>query len=135
MKIIELVPRQRVGDVFFNSTVQALTRQGYVEDIDGFDDFLRWHTYTRHEGLEFYVKQGRIVCVKCFSNCYFHGENIIGKTPEELLEILGAPDEIGEALWVGEEKQQTPYEFFDLGLQIWFETGQVVSVFCNDNYR
>jgi hypothetical protein len=134
MIIHELLPRQGVGDVRFHSSTQVLKKLGYAEDIDGFDEILRWHTYTKHEGLHCYVKQGKLICIKCITNCYFGGEDLIGKTAEALISIVGNPDEIGEPLWIDDSTQQITFEFFEPGLQIWLEAGKVIFVFCNDNY-
>ena len=131
MNIYEFVPLVSIGDVPLNINARGLMALGYFEDIAGFDGFLRWHTYTKRQGLHCYVKDGHLVCVKCFSSCYFGGENLIGKTPEEIMKLLGKPDEIGDPLWVSDQVQQLPYEFDDLGLQVWFESEKVVSVFCD----
>jgi len=131
MEIYELVPRVSIGDVPLCVTARNLEALGYFEDINGFDDILHWHTYTKREGLHCYVKDGDLVSVKCFKGCYFKGQDIIGKTPKEIFQIFGEPDEIGEPLWVNDHVQQVTYEFYDFGLQVWFEAGKVVSIFCN----
>lgn len=131
MEIYEFVPGIRIGDVPLHITARGLEALGYFEDINGFDDILHWHTYTKREGLRCYVKDGDLVCIKCFSDCYFKGENIIGRTPDEILRIFGEPDEIGDPLWVSDHVQQVTYEFYDFGLQVWFESGKVISIFCS----
>ena len=134
MKTNEILPKKGVGDVVFESDVLALQTLGYVEEIASFDEILNWHTYTKNEGLECYVKDNVVVCIACFANCHFQGVDLIGKTPEEVISIFGDPDEIGADVFMGEKTQQTPYEYFSYGLQIWMEAGRVVSVFCNSQY-
>lgn len=123
-----------VDDVPFGSSAQSLIADGYVEDIAGYDEITRWKCFKKDDDLEFYVKDDAVVCVCCFKNCHIDGVSMIGELSDDVIGKLGAPDEIGEAVWVSDEQQQIPYEYFSLGLQVWIESGRVVSVFCNDVY-
>ena len=134
MTIHKILPRISVGDVPFSSNIAFLKALGYEEDIAGFDQIVKWHVYTKNDGLDCYVKDGMVVCLACFAQCYLSDRNLIGKTPEELALVLGIPDEIGDSVWVSEKTQQTPYEYFSYGLQVWIESGRVMSVFCNATY-
>lgn len=126
--------RISVDDVQFGACSQSLIGGGYVENADGYDEITGWRTFQKNDEVEVYVAEGAVVCVTCFQNCSLDGVGLIGMTPSDLLVLLGSPDEIGEVVWVSDELQQVPYEYFALGLQVWFESGKVVSVFCNANY-
>ncbi|TJZ76200.1 hypothetical protein [Chitiniphilus eburneus] len=80
---------------------------------------------------ECYIEDGVVVCIACFTECFLFGKPLIGLAEDELISLLGQPDEIGESLWVSEERLQTPYEYFSFGIQIWFENEKTVSAFCN----
>ena len=134
MKTNDLIPKISIGDIRFDANVAALIALGYTEDVEGFDDFLNWHTYRKDADIACYVKDDSVISVACFANCTFNGDNLIGKCVNDLISILGAPNEIGESVWVDEDRKQIPYEYFDAGLQVWFENGYVVSVFCNSEY-
>ena len=116
-------------------SVHFLLTLGYKEDKAGFNDILNWHTYAKNEDLKCYVEDNVVVCIACFANCYFQGVDLIGKTQEEVISIFGDPDEIGAEIFIDEIMQQTPYEYFLYGLQIWIEARRVVSVFCNSAYQ
>ncbi|GLR11909.1 hypothetical protein GCM10007907_06990 [Chitinimonas prasina] len=107
---------------------------GYVEWPDEYDSYTNWRVFKRGVEMDVYVKDDSVVCVACFEGCTLDGVCLIDMSPSELVVILGCPDEIGEAVWVSEDRRQVPYEYFSLGLQIWFEADKVVSVFCNATY-
>ena len=130
----QIIPRTSVDNIPFGSDIQTLRAAGYVEDESGFEEITGWRTFKKDDDLEFYIRDGSVVCAACFKNCCVDGVAMIGQLPTELLYALGDPDEIGDAIWVTDERQQTPYEYFALGLQFWIESDRVVSVFCNDAY-
>lgn len=130
MKIYEIIPRVKVGEIRFNMTVDDLLELGYSHTE--FDEQINWHTYAKNEDIECYVEQGKIVSISCWKGATYNGEPIIGLTSEELINILGKPDEIDEPVWVSDEAQQTPWQYEELCLQIWFENEYVVSVFCSN---
>jgi len=73
-----------------------------------------------------YVEGGRIVCVGCFDELFYQGKNIFGLSFEEMHELLGPEDDIGEDIC-----GLVPVEYEKLGLQIWLRNGFVDSVMCN----
>ena len=128
----EIKPGISVDDVLFGASSQSLITAGYEEDESEFNEHLKWKTFKKNDEVNICVSDDDVVvCVACFKDCVLDGFCIIGQTPSDLISTLGHPDEIGEALWVSDDMQQTPYEYFSLGLQIWFESDRVVSVFCN----
>ena len=130
----EIKPRMSVDGIPFGATALSLTTRGYVEDVTGYDAITHWRTFKNNSDVEVYVKDDVVVCMACFSRCVLDGEDLIGRSPSDIECILGLPDEVGEVIWVSEDRQQTPHEYFSLGLQVWFESDRVVAVFCNDLY-
>jgi len=133
MRIHRIIPNVSVGDVLFSSTEEGVLALGYrhEENSTGLDTGLGWKKYTKNDGLECYLKDGKVACLACFASCYWGEVDLIGKTPDELISILGQPDEVGDQLWVDEDRQQTPFEYFSYGLQVWVESDKVVSLFCD----
>ena len=134
MDFHEIKPRKSVDDIHFGLSLQTLVAEGYAEDVDCFDESTKWKTFKKDGDCEFYVKDGSVVCIACFKNCLINGVPIIGESVGRIVATLGQPDEIGDPIWVSDDEQQIPYEFFSLGLQFWVESGRVVSVFCNAIY-
>lgn len=130
----KITPGIGVGEVNFSGGVEPIVAAGYLEDVAGFDEIMGWRTFRKDNQLECYVKDDAVVCIACFENCVIGDFSLIGKKLPELLRVLGQPDEVGETVWVSEETQQIPYEYFSPGLQIWLESGSVCSVFCNTVY-
>ncbi|WP_426340225.1 hypothetical protein ACN9MZ_28995 [Pseudoduganella sp. S-14] len=130
----EINPRVCVGNIPFNASCQTLIMAGYVEHIEGYDPVTGWRTFKKNDEMEIYVRDDAVVCIACFRECAINGVSLIGMTPSELIAQVGDPDEIGEAIWVSDDAQQTPYEYFSLGLQVWIESCRVISVFCNAIY-
>jgi len=130
----EIKPKLSVDGLPFGTSTLSLTTRGYIEDVSGYDTITNWRTFKNNEDVEVYVKDDVVVCVACFRHCGVDGKDLIGRSPSDIVLILGTPDEVGEEIWVSDDRQQTPYEYFSLGLQVWFESERVVSVFCNDLY-
>lgn len=66
-----------------------------------------------------------VVSVGCYDNLLYQGRNLLGLTLEEIREVLGQEDEIGEM--IGEE---IPVEYESLSLQLWFRGDVVVDATC-----
>jgi hypothetical protein len=130
----EINPRAHVDGIPFGAPASLLVTRGYAEDPNGHDSITNWRTFKNDEDVAVYVEDDVVVCIACFRHCAVAGEDLIGRSPSELVSVLGSPDEVGEEIWVSDDTQQTPYEYFSLGLQVWFESDRVVSVFCNDSY-
>lgn len=120
--------------ISFGATTSLLLTRGYVEDLNAYGAISNWRTFKNNEDVEVYVEDDVVVCIACFRRFAVDGEDLIGRSRSDLLSVLGAPDEVGEAIWVSDDTQQTPYRYFSLGLQVWFASDRVVSVFCNDSY-
>jgi hypothetical protein len=129
----KIIPRTLVADVMLGMDATSLQSIGYFEDISRYDDILNWKTFKKNDDFECYIKNDIVICIAFFRNCSIDKFSIIGKTPSELIGKFGNPDEIGEPLWVSDDMQQTPYEYDSFGLQVWFEAGTVISVFCTAN--
>jgi hypothetical protein len=126
-----IVPGKSVGDLRFDHQIEDLTALGFCEDMAAYNEITRWHTYAKNDDLNCYVKDGAVVCISCFRECIYNGNDLIKKRPNEIIQILGEPDEIGEDVWVSEDTAQIPYEYYSLGLQIWFENERVICVYCD----
>ena len=120
-----------VDGVDFGMSVHRLDGLGYVERPERYNEITGWRTFSRDQSLLCYVKDDAVIAIACFAHCWLQGHEIIGMDEQRLVSLLGPPAEIGEALWVSEDRQQQPFEYEEAGLQIWFELGKVVSVFCD----
>lgn len=130
----DIKPRAHVDGIPFGAHTALLVTRGYVEDLDGHDAITNWRTFRNDDDVAVYVEDDVVVCIACFRHCAVDGQDLMGRSPSELALVLGAPDEAGEEIWVSDDTRQTPHEYFSLGLQVWFESDRVVSVFCNNSY-
>ena len=81
-----------------------------------------------------YVEDGLVTCVHCLSNLVYQGKQLIGINKNELIEIFGNPDEIGDPIWLGDDDEQITFEYDKNSLQVWLdENNIVVSIFCSNN--
>lgn len=127
----DVIPLIGVRDVLLNSPLRALTALGYFEDRLLYNEIINWHTWTKNDGLDIYVKDDVVICIACLSNCYLNGLNLLGLSSSELVGLLGAPAEIGDAIWLDDERSQIPFEYPSIGLQVWFEYDKVEKVYCD----
>jgi hypothetical protein len=90
-----------------------------------------WETYeVPGNKTKIYVNKNSIIeDIGCFDNLYYNGKNLFTLTFNEVREILGLEDEIGESIYNyydEEPYEKTPIEFESLGLQLWFRGGFAV---------
>ncbi len=80
-----------------------------------------------------WVEDGRVDSINCDDFFGYKGKNLIGMSEKEFLAHMGQePEEIGSSVEYENGSVQTPYEYPDLGLQIWFEDGKVVSAMVSE---
>ena len=90
-----------------------------------------WVRYSIHQhDVCVDVEDKVVVSVTSYCEFIYKGLNVIGMNIIELGKVLGCTaDEVGETIvYNGESK--TPYEYFELGLQIWISDSKVVSATC-----
>lgn len=124
-----LSPNVTVADIEFDIPIEF-----YIEQYDlrfvACDDDTDWDTYEFPDcDSEIYAEEGRVVSVGCYDELIYEGVDLFGMTFDELVSLLGGPEEIGEAIG-----SRTPLEFERYGMQVWLsEEGMVDSVMCSRN--
>jgi len=130
-------PRVSVGPFRFGDPIDdyidrfKLTR--FHDELEKRFEF-DWETYdVPGHRVQIHVKEKKIESVACYETCLFDGFNLIGATIESVVEKLGhAPNEIGEAIEIGDEFQTTA-EFASIDLQLWLRPNKTVaSAFCSE---
>ncbi|MBO6893263.1 MAG: hypothetical protein JJ866_15070 [Roseibium sp.] len=125
----EWVPGLRVGPVAFGSEIDGYrtTLNLRLLEPEGADE-TGWGTYSfDNEDKTIWTENGKVICVRCDDYFGFKGVNLIGLAREELIAQMGAkPDEIGLSVEFEDGSILTPFEYFDLSLEIWIEEGAVV---------
>ena len=126
-KIFVWKPDVALGPVEFGQPVQR-----YVESLD-----LRicenpfkpgeFECYSYGEDMDpaYYADdEDRVENIVCFEKLIFEGQDLIGKTLEEVIQILGQePEEIGQAEEGLDGEVEVAVEYDNLGLQIWIVDG------------
>lgn len=96
------------------------------------DDGTNWDSY-KISGVDTFidVENGVIESIRSFEFFYYMGKNLIGLTLEELNQKLpNSAKEKGDSVEYEDGDIQTPYDYDDLGLQIWLSKNRVVSAIC-----
>lgn len=132
MKPHEIVPLVAVGDVSFGESIRDLIRKGFKEAPDLWNEGVGWLGFERGDGLICYVEKERVVAISCSGECSFEGMGLIGLTLEEVRGIVKCDVEVGEGIWVEDDRQEFPVELVGLGIQLWLWEGAVVLVFCDE---
>ncbi|NLR75796.1 hypothetical protein [Leeia aquatica] len=133
-EMIIVYPLIGVDDIKFGMCVNEIEGLGYLEDMAGVDDITNWRTFQKEDGKKCYVRNDAVVCVYCFGDALVDDFQLIGRKSEDFNKKFGAPDEVGDLVCVYDDTYQTPYEYYSLGLQVWFENDVSVAVFCNEEY-
>lgn len=131
MNDYEIIPREGFGELLYEMSEKDLITLGY-KNVD-FNELTGWFTYCKSPEFRCYVKDGKIEAISCSSSVIFKGTPIIGLKKNEIEKLIGyPPDEIGDPLWVGTDIQQITWEYYDLGMQLWFEKDNLVTVICDN---
>lgn len=86
-----------------------------------------WGRYEIADGeVIVWTEGGRIVGVRCEEEFVYKQQNLIGMTQEQLVTLMGEPDEIGDDVELEDGSVYTPYEYEDLALEVWFTNGKAV---------
>ena len=99
---------------------------------DNSEDNTGWDTYIFPD-FETYidVEDEKVVSVTTYSEFLYKGQNLIGLNLFKLGELLGvAADEIGQPVEYEDGDIKTPYEYYELGLQVWVSDKHVTSISC-----
>ena len=126
-------PNHSLGGVSLGRDIAIYIEEyGLSKDESNIDDGTNWDTYnSTYLDLEIHSDAGKIVSITTETELIYQGENLIGLTVEQVTSLLGrTADEIGESVEYEDGEIQTPYDFFDLGLQLWAESCNVVSASC-----
>ncbi len=134
MKIVwEWEPNSSLGPIKLGDQISHYVEKFHLKDAnDDNDDITGWVSYVLPSVDTYvYVENGIIVSITSYEEFFYKEKNIIGVKTSELLNILGRdPDEIGVSVLYDNGVIQTPFEYLDLGLQLWVRDEEVVSASC-----
>lgn len=127
------VPNERLGPVTLGSDINIyISELGAYRDDDDEDDVTGWTRYALPD-MDTYidVEDGKVVGVTSYESFFYDDKNLIGVPLRKLDEALGnTSDEIGEPVEYDNGEVHVPYEYSDLGLQVWVSEGKVVYISC-----
>lgn len=120
-----------VGPCKFGESIQLVAQGIDIKKVrDEGTSSTGWGVYevVGDEYKTVWSENGTVVCVRCEDVFVFMNKNLIGMSEEELIAHMGQqPDEIGTSVEFEDGSVQTPFEYEDLGLEVWFEGGKLVS--------
>lgn len=125
-------PNSRVGLIKLGDKIDE-----YLDDfglilLDEHLDATGWVRYKVPD-IDTYIdaEDGVIVSISSYEIFIFDNNNLIGMDTKDLNKALGYnPDEIGNQVLYGDGDIQIPYDYNDLGLQLWISNGKVVLASC-----
>lgn len=132
-----LVPNISLGPFVFGSEVAAyIDKFGARLEVDPDAGHLELQTYSLPNTDGYLgVENGILISVTVRKGAFYKGVDIVGLRISELDSLLGcSADDCGPAVEYDSGEAQTPYDYFEFGLQVWTVAEKVVSVSCLD-YR
>ncbi len=125
--IWDLNPLISVGPVQFGTLITPFIKEYLLQKIELYPvEGLDWDTYVFPDcESTLHVENSHIVSVGCYDNFFYKERNLLGLTFEEIQEILGPEDEIGEQ--IGEK---IPVEYEKLGVEVWLRDEIVADITC-----
>lgn len=125
----EWVPNSSFGPIKLGDGINSYVQKLHLLNDVAEDDFTNWIGYKLpNVDIYIYVENGIIVSITSYEEFVYKGKNVIGMKGNQLGEILGCePSELGRSVLFDDGDIQTPFEYFNLGLQLWVSNGIVVS--------
>jgi hypothetical protein len=130
------VPCKGLGPIKFGEKIEKYERElGVIRDIDlGVNDLTGWISYEiPNSETRIDTEGGQVVSVSSYENFWYKGKTLIDLNISSVKSILGCdPDEIGDPILYNDNDLQVPYEYYSLGLLLWFSKGRVVLASVDD---
>lgn len=125
----EWTPRVGVGVLRVGTPVKEYVSNGYLKPERHDPPFDQFETYEDAAGLLSVDldEEGLIESILCDETLQYDGYELIGRSVDEIRNLLGAPEEVGEVEAMFDDRKQTPWLYDRLGLTISFEDGVSVS--------
>ena len=126
------IENKGLGPISIGSNISKYIKSLKVERDEASEDSTGWDTYVV-PGNDIYIDVAgeHVVSITAYLEFICDEENIIGMTMTQVEQALGcAADEAGDAVEYDDGDVKIPFEYFDLGLQIWASDGVVTSATC-----
>ncbi len=133
----QLVPNISLGPFVIGTKIDDyVARFGARLEEESDADLTGWQNYSLpHSDDYLCAEDGLLVSATARGGVTYKGAELVGLTIADLESLLGCcADDIGDAVEYDDGEVQTPYDFNDLGLQVWTVDDKVVTVSCLD-YR
>ncbi|CBN57583.1 MULTISPECIES: hypothetical protein [Kamptonema] len=120
-------PLVSIGYIHFGEAATPIVTKYNLQKLEPDCKSGDWDTYEFPEcETRIYVENCYIVGVGCYDNLFYQGQNLFGLSLDDIRQILGQEDEIGEMIGT-----QIPIEYFRLGVQLWMKDDAIVGAICN----
>jgi hypothetical protein len=125
-------PLISVGPFKFGESAKPLIQEYGLRELEKPFEEADWNSYEFPdcETRVYTNKELKIDSIGCFDNIYYKGQNLFGLNLDQIRNLLGEEDEIGETVlfdFEDNEYEKFPVEFEKLSLQIWFKDDMVES--------
>ncbi len=130
MNTLRLLPNKGLGRYILGSDIQEYQERYGVVLHRTEDSQTGWSCYKdANSKVYLYTEDHNVVAITVYDSCTYKGHELIGMPIGDFLQLLDIePDEIGEPIEYQDGDVQTPYEFYELELEIWTSKGVVCSI-------
>lgn len=125
-------PNSSVGLIKLGDKIEEYLDKFGLILLDEHLDATGWIRYKAPD-IDTYIdtEDGVIVSISSYETFLFNNKNLVGMDVKDLNKVLGcSPDEIGNQVIYEDGDVQIPYEYSDLGLQLWISNGKVALASC-----
>jgi len=124
-------PNISLGPILIGSNINSYLKKFQLVK-DQSVDATGWETYML-PSFDTYIEteEGKVVSITAHKEFIYKEYNLIGLNLIKLGELLGvSADEVGMPVEYEDGEIRTPYEYSDLGLQVWITNKHVSSISC-----
>jgi len=131
--IWEWVPNKSLGPISIGADISI-----YIKDFNATidknmaDDLTGWDSYDLLDfKVRIDVENNKVMSITSYKEFLFKKRNAFDMSVSQFFKLLeNSPNEIGDNVEFDDGDIKTPYEFFEIGLQVWASNSVITSITC-----
>jgi len=129
----EWVPNKSLGPILIGADIRT-----YIKDFNATidknmgDDLTGWDSYDLLDyEIRIDAENNKVLSITSYKEFLFRKRNAFDLSVSQFIKLLEcSPDEIGDNVEYDDGDIKTPYEFFEIGLQVWASNSVITSITC-----
>ncbi|GAA4835071.1 hypothetical protein [Algivirga pacifica] len=133
---IEFIPNKGIEPLYFGKSIKDILKKYELESYtfrekgSEYDNDLHMYTFKKLNSFTVFCEEDQCISsIICQQKCLYKGQNLIGLSDDQIVELFGKPDNTdSQQVDNPPELPQIIFYYENFGMDIWFKYGLTVSV-------